>query len=283
MRVLIIFLIQLITVTSFASQPSGAVSLATGQAAIASVDAGDSVFLNPAAMAHLKGYFITTGLIGQTQANTDSSNLITISVGDNSVDAMVPAGVLYTHGSISAAGTQWKSRSAQVAMGDFVAPKVAVGLSVFHQILQSYDVVKTRTSADLGLLHTPTENLGLGFLAKNLGITKDQAAWPLERLSPQLGLGFNYIYQSFIRVRLDLMQGPAGQRNKLSSMMGFESFLSQWLIFRIGAQRDGATDSNLSTFGLGFAGPKFQINYAYQTKPQDLDYELHAVDLVIPF
>lgn len=260
----------------------GNVSAATGSAGIATVEAGDSAFLNPATLVHLKGYQITTSHRSNSNrlGKSESQSLITIT--DNGYDAVVPASLAAIHREFYWNNSQVKAKGFRVALSNFLAPQVSMGLGINHAQSEVLGQRYLDTNVDFGFLYTPTPEIGLGLVAYNI-IAIDKVTPNLDLTEPAWGIGANYIYQGFIRVRLDLNSGPQQAPSKFTYQGGFESFLSEWFVVRIGAQRDDFKRENRITGGLGFMGPKFQVNYAYQMSPQDDSLASHGVDLVIPF
>lgn len=267
---------------SFNKMTIGSVSAATGSAGIATVEAGDSAFLNPATLVHLKGYQITTSFKNSSDQTGQQLSQSLITITDNGYDAIVPASLAAIHRTFTYNGVEVKAKGVKVALSNFLAPQISMGLSISHWQSEMLEQRYDNSNADFGLLFTPNAEIGLGLVGYNLIPTAKTT--PNRQIEePGWGLGANYIYQGFIRVRLDLLSGPQEAPAKYTYQGGFESFLSDWFVVRLGAQRDDFIGKNRITGGLGFNGPKFQINYAYQMSPQDDSLSAHGVDLVIPF
>lgn len=260
----------------------GNVSGATGSAGIATVEPGDSAFLNPATLVHLKGYQITTSAKSSSEKDGVGNSQALMTITDNGFDAMVPASIAFIHREDYTKNTTLKSRGLKVAMSNFLVPQVSMGLTVSHWMADVGGEHPAETNADLGFLYTPNGDVGVGLVGYNLIPTRKTVLHSILG-NANWGAGFNYIYQGFIRLRLDFLGGPAEAPNKYTYQGGFESYLSDWFVMRFGAQRDDFLRKNRLTAGAGFNGPKFQVNYAYQMSPQDDSLSTHGVDLVIPF
>jgi hypothetical protein len=286
------FFIILIMMTSVCSKASyeGAVSTGLGGTGVASVDPLESQLLNPSALVHLRG--MTFG-VGSNTAYYDLQNKSYawhLTFFENSVDSQIPSGFGYIQENGIINDISYTHRDFYISAAEFLGPYVALGLSgkqrssVYSvETLDSETQAFTQMNGTLGLLFTPSVNLGFGFTASNF--INNQAEIPNGlRLSRTFGLGTTYIFADFLRFRLDYLW-PIVKSDEVSPSIhgGFESFFTEWVAFRAGVtKKTNISDINYS-IGLGFIGPRFQINYGYEELKTLPKQSQHSFDLVLPF
>jgi hypothetical protein len=92
------------------------------------------------------------------------------------------------------------------------------------------------------------------------------------------------LLSDFFRARLDLSRqlefNPDGE---WQIQGGFESFISEFIVLRLGYDYNHLTQENNFTIGLGFEGPRLKLDYAYVDNGNRLGGALHSIDLRIPF
>lgn len=272
-------LIYLTCSRAFAQVYNSSVSAGAGETGIAAVEAGDSIYLNPATLPHLRGRH----LLG-SYAEHD----LAVSLSDNTRESTLPGAIGYVQRKTTTLmnGTKRDVRSHDfsVTLADFVKGSFSVGLTghFFDSKVENNSSSFRQTNADLGFAYILNPHMGFGAVFYNLMGAKSSIPEDF-RLQPRAGLGFNYIYQSMLRYRLDVLSGPQYHMGEMSFMTGFESFLSEFVVWRAGYKNDNYLHRNLFTLGLGFNGPKFALNYAYESNTKESSDYRHSVDLQIPF
>jgi hypothetical protein len=137
-------------------------------------------------------------------------------------------------------------------------------------------------NATIGAMFPVRKDIGLGFVFENI-IATDSDLPASERLDPNMSVGLSYNYQRFVRLRADLISQPGNNMGKPILAAGVENYWNRWIIFRLGGQRDLAREQSTESIGLGFAGPKFELQYAFQNIRGGLEAEArHSVDLGLP-
>lgn len=259
----------------------GAVSSATAEAGRASIEATDSPFMNPASIAFLRGYFFTAGVANTGYENSARAESLALSITDNMPDTIIPTSVGYLQSKTDFASSEQAHRDFRLSFGNFYVPKLAMGLGLKYSDDQMAEKRDTQTNLDWGFLWGPNANLGIALVFENiLGAARNI---PQERrLEPQSSLGLSYIYKKFARFRLDALSASGNNWGKPTLAGGIESYMNQWFILRIGAQRRQKEAANAYSAGIGFAGPKLQVHYAYFVSPDLEDLTRHSVDLAIP-
>jgi hypothetical protein len=88
--------------------------------------------------------------------------------------------------------------------------------------------------------------------------------------------GMNFIYHDTIRFKVE-----ATSESILA--VGLETYLNKFFITRLGYSEDFDDERQILCAGLGFNGPRFQLNYAYLGNTQKSSDYRQSVDMVIPF
>ena len=168
-----------------------------------------------------------------------------------------------------------KQQDLAVSMAEFFMDKWTVGLTG-HYLTQNIPTASyIQTNADLGFLYTPKENLGFGLVVYN--IFGEKGTIPKEfREKTSVAGAVNYIYRNFTSFRLDITSESVYEA-------GMEIYFNKFVIGRLGYSDDTVDERQLLTAGIGFNGPRFQINYAYQANTEKSGDYRHSIDLIIPF
>lgn len=261
----------------------GAVSSATGETGIAAVEASETAYMNPAALGHTKGYYFTTGMSSTRQTNVGNNQDFSLSVTDAMAETVVATAFSYVQKNLRFEGQADDSisREFKLSFGNMIYKKVAFGLAIAHNNDRVGVDVHQQTNVDSGLLWTPNSNIGLGVLFRNAIPPKDSVP-ELVRQQQRMGLGASYNYKKFVRVKMDINSAANNALNYPMIGAGMESFLNRWLVVRWGLARDNEVKADQYSAGMGFLGPKFALNYAYQTSPQNERLTRHSVDLAVP-
>lgn len=265
----VFLVLYLISPLASAQVFNSSVSAATGGTGRGAVEGGDVVFLNPATLVHFRGKHLF-GSVG--------SNDFAASLSDNTTESAIPAAFSYVQESTPVAGgDSLRLHDYVLTFAEFISEKVTMGINAHYydeklpQAQKSY----LEINGDLGLEYTPTDYLGLGVVAYNF--TGERTDVPADiRQNSYFGGGVNYIYHKLMRLRLDMT-------SQSTAMFGVESFMNQWLILRAGYSNQWESGRELITYGFGFEGPKFAINYAYQGNTRISGDYRHSIDLQFPF
>ncbi|WP_246845184.1 hypothetical protein [Bdellovibrio sp. NC01] len=245
---------------------NSSISAASGGTGRGSIEPGDALLLNSATLPHLKGRFLFTSF---------AKDEFAASLSDNTTESVVPAGLSYVQKKSTSSFGDLKQQDIAVTLADFVVEKFSMGLTGHYTEQKIPNASYSQTNVDLGFLYTPFSNLGIGLVGYNLLGEQDNI--PKEfREKTSVGAGFNFIYQNSIRFRVDAT-------SESFYGVGLETYLNKFIITRFGYSNDTDDSRQLLTAGVGFNGPRFQINYAYQGNTEKSGDYRHSVDLVIPF
>lgn len=265
MKSFIVLLLSFFPLLIFAESYHSAVSTSTGGSGRAAIDPGDVSFLNPATLAHLRGYFVYTG---------HASGQTVVGLSDNTPDSVLPAAFAYSKFN--------QTQDVRLSFADFISPTWTIGVTGHYFSLREEERSYNQFNADIGIAYVPRWNLGFGLVFYN--VVGEAKNFPeAYRIKPEIGLGFNYIYRKFLRWRLDLVGSQANNYTLPSVMGGMESYMNKWMLLRLGYRLENSTDSSFATTGLGLELPRFRFNYAYEGDTRVVSNSRHSIDLSIPF
>lgn len=261
---------------------TGAVSSATAGAGSAAVEASESPFGNPASIAFLKGYYFTAGFGAVNQKAAGSAQDLSVSLSDNMKDTVVPSALSYVQTNVRPdRGENTLQREFRLGFGNLIRPNVGFGLGVSHRDDRLQNDSHAQTNMDMGFLVNPAKDIGIAAYFENL-LPPKSAIPEAYRFNQTTTLAGSYNYRRFLRVKADLISETNNSFNKPTLAAGLESYLNKWLILRWGLQRNNEKTADTYAAGIGFMGPKFALNYAYQNTPQDESLTRHSVDLAVP-
>lgn len=269
----IIFLIcSCASLNLFAAAMTGAVSSATGGTGRGAAEPIDSILLNPSIVSQLPTKFFSFNY------NKDRWG---ITLADNGKEALFPAALAFVKTDLDLMKTQ----QAALVLSYPVWKNISIGTNISFLEYSPQQVVSEpkfrQTISDFGISYI-TKDLGLGFVANKVFSSDSDLADALE-VQKTLGLGISYTYMNFIRFRFDTETAPDNKTDRLVYMGGLETYMNDWVIFRLGYQNNNVAKKNYATAGLGFAGPQFGLHYGYISNTADSSDDKHSIDLGIPF
>jgi hypothetical protein len=279
--VVLSFLMMLVSYSS-AHAYIGSVSSATGRSGAAAVEAGEAPFSNSAALPYLRGYFFSAGWGSASQTELGTTQDLAVSLIDNMRDTVVPTSLSYvqeTYRNSSLPADQ--HQELRLGLGGLVHRRFTLGLGGLYQTDHLAAQTYHQFNMQMAAMWAFSRDWGFAAIANNIVPAGDKVPEPY-RQQQTLTLGTSYQYKTVVRFKLDVTSdaGYAWGHPLLGG--GVENYLDKWLIFRVGAQRDNQLAANIYTAGLGFAGPKFSLNYAYQNSAEDQSLTRHSVDLAVP-
>lgn len=265
--------------TANAQETMSAIAKSTAGSGRSAVEAPDNFFLNPAMQVHLRGRHF---YIGHGQA--DQSRETSVLLSDNTPEAFLPAALAYLQREIEVVQGFVTESDLGISVAEFGGANWSMGLTarMIQSQIQNSPVSYKQTTADVGFSYIPNEKMGFGLVFYNV-YQADNVPESLLRKS-SIGAGMTYLLNQKTRYRLDLVTGKDSDLAEGRIEAGFESFLNDWIVFRFGlAQGFQGEDSNLLAGGLGFHGPRFRINYAYQKSQIQEKEAVHGIDFIVPF
>ncbi len=148
--------------------------------------------------------------------------------------------------------------------------------------LTGNDATYKQTRATLGFLWQPAKSFSFGLVHKNIALNDTDLPDSVDKVTTTTA-GIAYVYQSFAQVRFDMETVEKQPSDRYIYKIGLETYINDWIITRFGYRNDNISSMNFTTLGLGFAGPQFQLHYAYQTEAKSTVDPLHIIDLSVPF
>lgn len=203
-------------------------------------------------------------------------------ISENSPDTVVPAALKFNRRKWKSGNQEYIESDLRLALGQFLAPRLAFGLTAHQREFQLADASWQNVNVDAGIIAILHPRLSMALVGYDLMGSGDEMPRHL-RPSPRTGVGFNFLFQEHVRLRADYLSAAEHNWGKGITMLGYEAFLNPWLGVRMGGRWDQEQDLNMATAGFGFELPRFRLNYAYQTGITTGIEDVHSVDLGIPF
>ena len=246
---------------------NSSISAATGGTGRAAIEAGDVSFLNPASLVHLRGQHLFSSVATDEYA---------VSLSDNTGESAFPGAMAFVQKHRTVSAGELSNSDISMSVAEFAVERFAMGLTAHYieQRIKDGDSYH-KMNGDIGFIFTPKPHIGVGLVVYNIFGEKSEIPEEL-RVKTVAAAGFNYIYRANWRARFDV-------DSESVLMAGLETYVNRYIITRIGYSDDVDDKRQLLTAGLGFKGPKFGINYAYEGNPQNSEDYRHSVDLAVPF
>lgn len=245
---------------------NSSISVGTGRTGRASVAPADSFLLNPATMVHLRG----RQLYGSV-----ADNEFAIALSDNGKGTFMPGALGFTEKKRDVGTVEFKTQVLSFAVAEFATAKFAAGLTLHYYNFSFGEESEKQFNGDIGFIFTPDPRNGLALVIYNVAGESEDVPEAL-RTNTTVGFGYNYVINNAARLRVD---GTTDEE----VMLGVENYLNDFIITRIGYSHNFDQEVAHFHLGLGFNGPKFAINYAFETNLEESGESRHSVDLGIPF
>ncbi len=277
------------------SYSPGAISGALAGAGNSSVDIGESYIINPATVAHLRGAAITMGNSSYQDSDKDAKKIQSggwhFSLNEFGEDSIFATSIYVSKGDSRDRSSLYTNQSFNdvwLTIGNFVMPNLSAGLSYrIHDTLTTFKKYQEQ-GIGVGFLWNPVDSLGVGFSMQNL-VPIGKREIPNElTLGTHNGIGILYIYDQYLRIRMDYSKiiHKLDSQSSTEWAFGLENAINSWILTRIGISQSLSETQEKTqkwTFGMGFSGPRFGIHYAFQQYKLSQNGQEHGVDLVIPF
>lgn len=264
---------------------TGPTASSMGGAGVASSDASETVFLNPASIAHAPdfeaGAFYKEGYLTNTEQNRRDLGLSFV---DNSKGILVPGALSYFKSRAGAVGgPSAEAQLWQAAIGFFILRNLSLGVSLYR-LQQNIDqgAEHIQWNSSVGVTYAASRNLGFGFAYYNF--VKRPGGIPLFlRQLPGWRFGVNYGFSDILRLRADLqMHLEENQEQRAQILYGMEVKSLKFLSLRVGHRLDDVNKLSFVTAGIGFDGPRLKMNYSFEKNTRGNFGAMHGVDIRIP-
>jgi hypothetical protein len=252
----------------------GAVSTATGGSGRGAVETVDGIYMNPAFLRDFNG---------QNFSYNYTRDAWALSLTDSGKDSYFPAGLQLINTKTETLETQKFGVTLAAPRWKRIAFGATTSMVEYSEKNSGVIGDKYRQGMiDLGMTVILTKNLGLGITANKIASSDIKLADSVQ-IQKTVGMGLSYLLDNFARFRFDVESGFDNKTDRLVYMGGVENFLNDWMIFRVGFQKNQVLEKDYVTAGLGFAGPQFTLHYAYIADASDQTDQKHLFDLGIPF
>jgi hypothetical protein len=282
----IVFLFSIVfPIALNASVFQGPVSTSIGGAGSAGVLTLEASHLNPAALAHVNGYYMGFMYGAGTHQNYDGAPGSNVSgmglvLTDASEEVAVPATLSYVKGNLFQDGQEFEETEIHVGVGYRLIELVSLGIAakrVSRNIIRGPE--KVEHNGSIGFLFTPGKTLGISLVFNDVLDSKDGFD-----LIPVTTVGAFWMYENAVRFYADWSQpqkSNPGRRDILA--LGIENILfGNYISVRTGGRWDQVLAKRFLAGGLGWEGPNLSVDYAYE-KNVDSDEFRHLVDMRVLF
>ncbi|MCB0394331.1 MAG: hypothetical protein KDD25_07215 [Bdellovibrionales bacterium] len=263
---------------SYAQYVFGTRSIGLGGAGRAAQIGSEGPLLNPANFP-LNNDFHFGGIFNEREL--DSQGFVTEFGGfivDRNPEALFPAMLSYTKKDKRLDGLRIKETNYEVAVGKPVTGWLAIGfdLRYFQQRIGSDE--NTYFNGGLGALVNPAQNLTFAVVGRNI-----LNRYTLD-MQPALDVAGAYMFEKVLSVMADgVFREKDNPDKKGVYSLGLESYLPYDFMVRLGGRKDEYLSQNFWTAGLGWDGPKFTLNYAYERNASKDGQFAHSFDLLVYF
>lgn len=269
----------------FAQIFTGPASASLGGSGRAGLSGAESVFLNPALvpliqMTEVIGYY-KDGQAGPGR----HQNAWGVGAVDSNKEAFFPAALHYMRTrDTGIAPVAVNGEIYHLAIGKNVSDHLAVGLSGFrlkHSV--AGDRSYTQWNGSLGFLVLLSEDMGFAYVLNNIAGPGSEVPSGLREDMNQ-GVGIYGAVAEMARIRFDVTREERfNPDKKMTYMVGIESMVNDYMLFRMGFRRDELSDQRFYTAGLGFNGPRMKIDYGFEKNARGTEGAVHSVDMRVPF
>ena len=175
-----------------------------------------------------------------------------------------------------------ENRDLRLTLGGFVSSKLAMGLTAHQMEIRQDDATFYQSNANLGFSYVVGSALGFG------AVFYDLMSSSLEEGDPaapqrQIAVAAHGLVNEVIGLRMDVLSAPQNDFGKPKIMLGYESYLAEFILFRLGWNHDVLNGQEVGSVGFGLNLPRFRLNYAYQTGIRGGFDPRHFIDLGVPF
>ncbi len=259
-----------ILISLSANAYEGPVSSAMGGSGRSSIIPGETT-LNPAAIAHIRGYHVTASYQDYTFEPTGKAAILRASFVDSNEDNMVPAAFTY--------GKNAEDQEFHLGVSKFIFRSLALGIEIERYISDpkvGYRHIENDIS--IGALYAITTDWGVGLVGRNLLRTN------LAALDQSVAIASSYAFGKIARVQFDyLLPMQNNDQKKSIIMMGVESHFVHEFPLRTGFRRDNLRNTTFWTAGAGWVGPKIALNYGFEKNVNSSREAGHSIDVRVYF
>ena len=283
------FLILSLILTSLTAKSqvfTPTIAASMGGAGRAAVDGGESAFLNPASVAHLREYYFGGHFSRGDHQREGGYNRYALQIADGTTTNIMPGAFSFYRQTLDLpAGLGSRTdQDYQLSLAGMVYPMFAMGVAAHYLTQSGQGRDDTQINGNVGFIFNPTESMGFGLVGYDIAPVATSTASVDRRLNPTYAAGIHYVFPDILRLRLDLVRPDIQpfQDRRTNVLVGLESFFNPSFAFRLGAQCLEVADETDITVGFGFHGPRLSVDYSFQKDVRIAGGVRHLVDLWMP-
>ena len=280
MPAFVFFFVLLFSFFSAHGDPmAGAVSAAMGGTGRAAVQEGESVFLNPAALALMDRVYFGVGYQRGSLKGVHR-DLYSVTVTDGTPGLLFSGALAYRRHRIRYQESSFSENEFRVGLGYRFSERLSMGLSFNHWKTENPSGVSLRKdNADVGLLLGLKPNWGLSLVGENL-FSKNSNSFNLPGKQSRISLGTQYIYLGFWTFRYEILQTMfVEQKQSPKHRVGMAFGLQSHFYLNLGFSMEDHSDRNWVSAGLSWRGPRLKLAYGLQSEQGQNPGQRHLIDL----
>ncbi len=262
----------------------GAVSAALGGTGRAAVESNESLYLNPAGIALLDGFY-TGFFLQQGFVDRDiSRRSYGITLSDGTEGLVFPGSLGFRRNTINQGSAQFKENEFKAGFSHRLTQRVSLGLGAsFLRARDPDGIVYSQNNLDLGTLIGLMPNWGLSISGENLIKAESRIPHALVRNS-YVAVGTQYILTGFFTFRYEaLLPLYLQQQQYLAHRAGASITMAGDFHLNTGFSIDDSRRQNWTSVGVAWRGPRLKFAYAYQTEGRQGLGERHLIDMWLDF
>ena len=264
---------------------TGPVAQGVGGAGRAGTGLAESVFLNPASLAHAPQLSTSMYYLDGDIKPGYHESFLGLTVADNHQGVVFPGAVSYIQGRKSFLGLpDVNEKMWQISLGNFIYKQLAFGVSLYRLSQKERGGGQyEQWNGTMGLHWNPWSNFALGLVFHHIVRPGERIPRHLQ-LKPAWGGGITYVASKFLRFKLDAtLPKELNSKNRLTYHGGIESSVSKYVTFRLGGEVDQLTERNSYTLGMTFNLVRWRLDYSLKKYDEGTNSTIiHGVDLRVP-
>ena len=266
---------------------AGPISSAMGGSGRAGIEMTEAAILNPALLGLARKLEAEAFYQSGTVTEQKKISNFGISLVDGGGDSIFPGAFTYVHNYARYSSTRNHTGTDlyHLGFGEFVNKKFSLGVGGYFAE-SKFDYTKkklSRWNAQVGMMYFVTPDLGVAYVFDNVFRKTDIQAEE-EFLYQRHSAGVYYRFSQVARFRADAVYSDQkNSKHMWDWHIGYDSPLSDFLTFRLGAFWKNSENQRGYSAGLGFEGPNLKMGYSFQKQEENGGGALHGVDIRVAF
>ncbi|MAF90078.1 MAG: hypothetical protein VX583_12750 [Bdellovibrionota bacterium] len=266
-----------IEVLAFGQRGRGPVASSIGGAGVASNDAMEAAYFNPAAIANAQTNYLSLHLVQEDRESTEYKDWGVYAV-DAGRESFIKGGLAYQKEEFSSDSSRLSKSKWEISGAKYRKQGFAMGASFTKQVLRdlNLETEKVDYNLDLGFLYNKNDQWSFGALFENVFTGKD------ERQESLMTLGLVYRLGDRLRYLLDTNK-VLSTNTQWNYGFGLELKATDSAFWRLGYLGNKDESRNYYTGGFSWRGPRLGIHYAFQNAVSKTADSMHSLDFSLFF